>query len=73
VTIKTYYVTNVMAFGALELPLPPNSLLFRSYGEAGGVLMLPGLQYAVVNGGKSFKIGPGIFSEGDRISAVTFG
>jgi hypothetical protein len=67
--MRTYTVTNVIAFHALYLPHPAGALIFWSQGTAGGVLLLPGIHYLIV--GNSFVLGPGVaIAAGDTITVV---
>lgn len=63
--VKTYTVSNAIAFAALYLPLPANSLIFWR-----GSLLLAGVQYLVVDNA-SFVLAPLPLSVGDTITVVT--
>lgn len=67
--VKTYTVTNAIAFHALYLPYPPGALLFWHKPNAGGVLLLPGVDYVV--SGPSFVLGSNInIAVGDVIAVI---
>jgi hypothetical protein len=65
-TYRTYHVENVAVFQQLGLPLPASSQVFRN-----GLLILPGVDYTVVQG-VTFVMKAAL-SLGDQITVVTWG
>lgn len=69
-TTRTYTVNNAIAFHALELPLPPGSMIFWGPNRAPGGLLLNGIHY-LANANGTFVLGPIMLGVGDTITVVT--
>jgi hypothetical protein len=78
-TQRTYHVSNPIQFLSERWPLPANSLVFWSQGQAGGVLLFADVHYLVTPApaGAVPQIAQIAFSlplkAGDLITVVTFG